>query len=47
MRAFIVVLVTPCGVNILQCVKDVILVETLVIAIINLVVNMLVRLNVF
>ena len=47
MRSFIVVLVTPCDANILQCINDVVLVATLVIAIIDIVVNMLVGLNVF
>ena len=46
-RSFIVVLVTPCDANILQCVNDVVLDETLVIAIIDIVVNMLVGSNVF
>ena len=47
MRSFIVVLVTPHDANILQCINDVVLVATLVIAIIDIVVNMLVGLNVF
>ena len=47
MSSFIVVLVTPCDANILKCANDVVLVATLVIAIIDIVVNVLVGLNVF